>query len=103
MVTLRPIKKAELVKVVQLSSRYPLAHGTPVHIGDPKEIGIEDIGKNEYGHPTQIDADEVPAFWACGVTPQRVCLIAKPDLMITHYPAKMFVSDQPIPESAIMN
>jgi uncharacterized protein YcsI (UPF0317 family) len=88
---------------VQLSSRYPLAHGTPVHIGDPKEIGIEDIGKNEFGHSTQIEDDEIPVFWACGVTPQMVCLIAKPEFMITHYPAKMFVSDQPIPESALMS
>ncbi|NQW20820.1 MAG: DUF1445 domain-containing protein, partial [Chloroflexi bacterium] len=34
-----------------------------------------------------------PVFWACGVTPQAVAMASKPELMITHSPGHMFVTD----------
>ena len=36
---------------------------------------------------------ELPVFWACGVTPQAVAVASKPELMITHAPGHMFVTD----------
>jgi len=101
-VTMRPIKKNELIRVIQITSRYPLSHGSPVHVGNPKEIGIEDIRKVDWGDQSEIEEDEVPVFWACGVTPQVICLNAKPEIMITHYPAKMFIADQLIFETALI-
>ncbi len=101
-VSFRSIKKNELIRAIQITSRHPLLHGSPVHIGNPKEIGIEDMRKVDWGDPSEVHEDEVPVFWACGVTPQAVCLNAKPEIMITHYPAKMFISDQSISEFALM-
>jgi uncharacterized protein YcsI (UPF0317 family) len=93
-VTERPIKISQLDRVIQICSRYPLMHGTPVHYGDPKRIGIEDPDKVDWGDRTVVLHDEIPVFWACGVTPQTIAMNAKLDLMITHYPAKMFLTDR---------
>jgi uncharacterized protein YcsI (UPF0317 family) len=38
--------------------------------------------------------NEVPVFWACGVTPQAVAMKVRPDVMITHAPGHMFISDK---------
>ena len=35
----------------------------------------------------------MPVFWGCGVTPQAVAMAAKVDLMITHAPGHMFLTD----------
>ena len=69
-------------------------HGAPVHIGDPHRIGIADIMKPDFGDawPPQ-SPDDVPVFWACGVTPQAVAMASKPALMMTHAPGHMFVTD----------
>src|SRR5215475_12539485 len=49
----------------------------------------------DYGEPVPIYANEVPVFWGCGVTPQAVAIEARVELMITHEPAQMFVTDLP--------
>lgn len=90
----RPIKIRQLNQVIQITSRYPLMHGAPVHVGNPKRIGIEDMSKVDWGEPSVVLEDEIACFWACGVTPQTAAVNAKLDLMITHYPAKMFISDR---------
>jgi uncharacterized protein YcsI (UPF0317 family) len=94
-VTMRPIAAAQVDLVCALTSRYPHAHGAPVHIGNPKAIGITNLGRPDYGEPVPIDAQEIPVFWGCGVTPQAVAEKAGVDLMITHEPAQMFVTDLP--------
>jgi uncharacterized protein YcsI (UPF0317 family) len=77
-------------------------HGAPVHIGKPEAIGIADLGKPDYGDAVPVHDDEIPVFWACGVTPQSVIATAKPDFCITHYPAAMLVTDRRNVEYAIM-
>ena len=67
--------------------------GAPVHVGFPEQIGIQDLAKPWVGDPTEVKADELPLFWACGVTPQSVVLDAKPSLCITHAPGHMLVTD----------
>ena len=94
-VTMRPIPEAQVDLVCELTSRYPHAHGAPVHIGNPEAIGITDLGRPDYGEPVPIYAQEIPVFWGCGVTPQAVAEKACVDLMITHEPAQMFVTDLP--------
>lgn len=94
-VSMRPIKKIDVVKSVEITSRYPHTHGTPIHIGDPSVIGINDITKPDFGDFIPYDENEyIPVFWACGVTPQAVALHVKPSIMITHSPGYMFISDQ---------
>jgi uncharacterized protein YcsI (UPF0317 family) len=92
-VSMRPILRTKVVRAVQVTSRFPMVHGAPVHIGDPGRIGITDLSRPDYGDPLEIKPDEVPVFWACGVTPQAVALKSKPSLMITHAPGHMFLTD----------
>jgi len=92
-VSMRPLKPADVVRAVQITSRYPAVHGAPVHIGLPEQIGIRDLTQPDFGDPVPIAADELPVFWACGVTPQAVAMAARPPLMITHSPGCMFVTD----------
>ncbi len=92
-VSMRPIPKDKIVRAVQVTSRFPGVHGSPIQIGDSEKIGIKDVFKPDFGDPTDILADEVPVFWACGVTPQAVAMEAKLPFMITHSPGHMFVTD----------
>ncbi|MCL4467039.1 MAG: putative hydro-lyase [Chloroflexi bacterium] len=92
-VTMRPIPEDRVVRAVQVTSRFPGVHGAPVHIGDPARLGIRDLAKPDYGDAVTVREGEVPVFWACGVTPQAVALEAKPELLISHAPGHMFVSD----------
>lgn len=92
-VSMRPIPYQQVVKAVQITSRYPAVHGAPVHIGDPALIGIKDLDKPDFGDPVTIKPGEVPVFWACGVTPQAVAMQSKPPFMITHAPGHMFITD----------
>lgn len=90
----RWIPQDKVVRAVQATSRFPSTHGAPIHIGDPSKIGISDITKPDFGEVwEQGSEDDVPVFWACGVTPQSVAIASKPELMITHSPGHMFVTD----------
>src|SRR6266436_36794 len=67
--------------------------GATVHLGHPHSIGIKDLAKPDYGDPVPVEADEIPVFWACGVTPQAVIAAAKLPFAITHAPGLMLVTD----------
>ncbi|WP_027416139.1 putative hydro-lyase [Aneurinibacillus terranovensis] len=92
-VSMRPIPEKDVVRAVQVTSRFPAVHGAPIHIGHPEFIGIEDLANPDFGDSVPIQQGEVPVFWACGVTPQAIAMHVKPDLMITHAPGHMFVTD----------
>ena len=92
-VSMRPLPTSEVVRAVQITSRYPGVHGAPIHIGDPEAIGIGDINTPDFGDAVNIKNGEIPVFWACGVTPQAVAMNVKPEIMITHAPGYMFITD----------
>ncbi len=92
-VSMRPVPAREVPRVFRICARYPMAHGTPVHVGDPSELGIADLDRPDYGDPVPIRAGEVPVFWACGVTPQAVAQRARIPFMIAHSPGHMFLTD----------
>ena len=92
-VSMRPLKPADAIRAVQITSRFPSVHGAPVHLGLPGMIGIADITKPDYGDAVPIAPDELPVFWACGVTPQAVIAQAKPEFCITHAPGCMLITD----------
>jgi uncharacterized protein YcsI (UPF0317 family) len=92
-VTMRPMTPSQAVRAVQITTRFHLTHGAPVHIGDPAEIGIRDLSKPEFGDSVSIRPGEVPVFWACGVTSQLAATSVPLPLVITHSPGHMFVSD----------
>jgi uncharacterized protein YcsI (UPF0317 family) len=56
-------------------------------------IGITDLSKPDYGDAVDIYEDEIPVFWACGVTPQAALQHAKPAFCITHAPGAMLITD----------
>jgi uncharacterized protein YcsI (UPF0317 family) len=101
-VSMRPLKPADAIRAIQITTRFPAVHGAPVHIGMPEQIGIKDVMKPDWGDPPQINRDEMPVFWACGVTPQSVVMTVKPEFCITHYPGCMLVTDRKNSEFAIL-
>jgi uncharacterized protein YcsI (UPF0317 family) len=101
-VSMRPLSPAQALRAVQVTSRFPAVHGAPVHIGEPAAIGIAALDRPDYGDPVTVRPGEVPVFWACGVTPQAAAAAARPELMITHAPGHMFVTDLRDDEQAIL-
>ncbi len=92
-VSMRPLVPADAIRAVQITSRYPGVHGAPIHLGLPDQLGIADLSRPDYGDAVPVRADEIPVFWACGVTPQAVLQAARLPLAITHSPGCMFVTD----------
>jgi uncharacterized protein YcsI (UPF0317 family) len=92
-VSMRPLKAADAIRAVQVTSRFPQVHGAPVHLGDPSLIGIADLSQPDYGDAVEVLPDELPVFWACGVTPQAAIRQARPPLCITHAPGAMLITD----------
>jgi uncharacterized protein YcsI (UPF0317 family) len=92
-VSMRPFTPADAIRAVQITTRFPSVHGAPVHIGKPELIGIADLARPDYGDAVEVKDDELPVFWACGVTPQAVIAAARPDFAITHAPGAMLVTD----------
>ncbi|HET7848937.1 MAG TPA: putative hydro-lyase [Pseudolabrys sp.] len=101
-VSMRPMTPANAIRAIQITTRFPSVHGAPVHIGKPEMIGIADLARPDYGDVVPIGDDEIPVFWACGVTPQSVIATVKPEFCITHYPGSMLVTDRRNTELAIM-
>jgi uncharacterized protein YcsI (UPF0317 family) len=92
-VSMRPFIAADAIRAVQICTRFPAVHGAPVHLGDPALIGIKDLGRPDYGDAVTVGSDELPLFWACGVTPQVALEAARPPFAITHSPGCMLVTD----------
>ena len=83
----------DAIKAMQICERYPKVHGTPVHVGDPSLIGVTNLQRPDYGDAVSVRADDVPVFWACGVTPQVALEAARLPVAITHEPGHMLVTD----------
>ena len=92
-VSMRPLRAQAAIRAIQVTSRFPDVHGAPVHLGDPALIGIADLSRPDYGDAVDVMPDELPVFWACGVTPQAAITQARPDFCITHAPGAMLITD----------
>jgi uncharacterized protein YcsI (UPF0317 family) len=92
-VSMRPMTPAQAMTAARVCTRFPRAHGAPVHLGDPEAIGVRDLAHPDFGDPVEIKSGEIPVFWACGVTPQAVAMEVQPPFLITHKPGHMFVTD----------
>lgn len=94
-VTMRPLVPAQAIRAIQITSRFPSVHGAPIHIGAPEMIGIGDLERPLFNlKPPQMRPDEIPVFWACGVTAKLAIEHARPSFCITHKPGSMVISDQ---------
>lgn len=92
-VSMRPMLPAQVIRAIQVTSRFPRTHGAPIHFGNPGAIGIADIMKPDIGAPVRILDGEVPVFWACIGTIWSVVRRSKPALFISHAPGCMFIAD----------
>ena len=92
-VSMRPIKSRDVATVIEICARFPQSHGAPVHVGNPRALGIADLMQPDYGDAVDFLDDEVPVFWGCGVTAQWVAQRSGVSVCITHAPGKMFVTD----------
>jgi uncharacterized protein YcsI (UPF0317 family) len=101
-VSMRPFKPSDAIRAIQITSRFPGVHGAPVHIGKPELIGVRDLGRPDWGDAVEVADDELPVFWACGVTPQAVIAEAKPEFCITHTPGAMLITDLKNSQLAIL-
>ena len=98
-VSMRPFPAADAIRAIQITTRYPQVHGAPVHLGNPGLIGISKLHLPDYGDSVSVADDEIPVFWACGVTPQQVLIDSGVSFAITHSPGSMLVTD--IPDSTL--
>jgi uncharacterized protein YcsI (UPF0317 family) len=101
-VSMRPYAPADAIRAIQITTRFPAVHGAPVHLGRPDLIGIDDLAAPDYGEAVTVRDDEMPVFWACGVTPQSVIRAARPPFAITHAPGCMLVTDRRNSEFAVL-
>ena len=93
-VSMRIFSKEEVEKVKNISKDFSFAHGEPIHIGNPDDIGIFDLNRPDWGDPPRLkNLKEDYFFWACGVTPQNSILDAKIPFCITHTPGHMLITD----------
>jgi uncharacterized protein YcsI (UPF0317 family) len=95
----------EAIKSVQLSARYPLAHGTPVHIGDPALIGVKDITQPQeqrtgVSHLEPLKPGEIATFTPAGASGSSVARQTKIPFLIAHVPFRMFITDILVEEQA---
>lgn len=97
-VSMKPIKALDIAKEVEITSKFPHAHGAPVCVGCPASIGIKDVMNPDFGDAVAVMDDELPVFHACGVTPQMALLESRIDFAITHSPGYMLVTDLPVDE-----
>lgn len=93
-VSMRPMTPANAIRAIQVCSRYPSVHGAPIHFAHAEQLGIDDLDAPDFGDRVPIEADEVPVFWACGVTPQLALENAKLPLAFTHSPGCMLITDK---------
>lgn len=92
-VSMRPIKSSQIATAVNVTNRLLGVHGAPIQIGNPAEIGIYDLANPDYGDAVTINENEIPVFWACGVTPQAAVMASKPKFAITHSPGHMLITN----------
>ncbi|TIS89328.1 DUF1445 domain-containing protein [Mesorhizobium sp.] len=92
-VSMRPIRRCDVDKVRALTARFPHAHGSPVHVGDPSIIGIRDLMAPDRGDAVEIMEGEVPVFWASSLTAQDALARAELAISITVSPGHMLITD----------
>ena len=92
-VSMRPVRAADVPRAIEITGRFPDQHGSPVHVGDPGAIGIADLSRPDYGDAVAVLPGEEPVFWACGVTSQAALERARLPIFIAHAPGCMLVTD----------
>ena len=94
-VSMRVVPDDQVALATNISQKFPLSHGGPVHVGDPAALGIVSLENNIDGIGlNSIGEGETAMFWACGVTAIEAAVSAACDLTISHAPAHMLITDR---------
>jgi uncharacterized protein YcsI (UPF0317 family) len=91
--SMRPLRPADAIRAIGVTATYPGVHGEPLHIGLPEAIGVDLDKPFDTLGTTRVLEDELPVFWACGVTPQLAIRDARLPFAITHTSAHMLITD----------
>lgn len=92
-VSMRPFPPKQAIAAIQITDKLPEVHGAPIHMGNAAELGISDIESPDWGKGVGVTDNEIPLFWACGVTPQEALKAAGIPVYIGHTPGHMLVTD----------
>ena len=85
-VSMRPLKPADAIRAVQITSRFPRCMARRFISAIPIRSASPTSPNPTTAIRCRSRADEIPVFWACGVTPQAVIAAAKLPFAITHAP-----------------
>lgn len=106
-VSMRPYPKSAIDQIRHITRPYLATHGECIAWGWDaiEKLGIKDIDKPEWGDApltmdgrplSEVAGDEenVPVFWACGVTPQEAVMRSSLEgTIMAHAPGHMLVLD----------
>lgn len=92
-VSMRAVPKHLVSTALAATINHDYCHGAPIHIGRPEDIGIQSVEESDIGFPVTLGKDEVPCFWACGITSAHALVSAKLPISFSHSPGCMFVTD----------
>lgn len=92
-VTMRPVPKDTLERLVQASCSLMGEQGQPVHIGDPELLGIRDLSRPDYGDPVPCQPGEVPVFWPSQLTSLEAVSGYQTPLAFTSAPGSTVMTD----------
>ncbi|XP_013372675.1 PREDICTED: UPF0317 protein C14orf159 homolog, mitochondrial isoform X2 [Chinchilla lanigera] len=67
-VTMRPIPKDKLERLLQVTCSMAGEQGQPIHIGHPELLGIKELSKPDYGDHVACQPGDVPVFWPSQLT-----------------------------------
>lgn len=95
LVSMRPVPRGLVSRATEVTMGYVRAHGAPLSARSPAELGIEDLQRPDHGEAMPLGPEEVPMFWACGLTALAAALSARPSLVLSHAPGHMFITDLP--------
>lgn len=92
-VTMRQFSTLDSTKATTLTAQFPKFHGAPLHSGDCTQIGIKDLSKPDYGDTPTLYKDDIPLYWACGITVLQVIEKAEMPIAIVVNPGYMLITD----------
>src|SRR5690606_29059789 len=59
----------------------------------PAALRIDGLARPDFGEAVDAEPDDIPVFWACGVTPQAAVTASRPPFALTHAPGRTFLTD----------
>ena len=92
-VSMRPMTPPQAIRATEITPATRRSTARRCTSATRRSSGSPTSARPHYGDPVEVRDGEIPVFWACGVTPQAAAAASRPELMITHAPGHMFVTD----------